>query len=163
MILQELLDTRFTDFKVNEDNASEYDAEAKIGDRTISFLATKENDLVDDDLKRRTMWLVEFSEQKEGPAKFASQGTRTYHTYKLTGSGKEFAVFAFVKQCMEKLIEKHHPEIIKFTAEKEDGGNRAEVYEKMIKRFAKGYELKKYTARGGEGVPGRTVFKLEKI
>jgi len=45
---------------------------------------------------------------------------------------------------MEHLISKHHPGAIRFTADKVKGTiKRAEVYERLLKRFLKGYTISK--------------------
>ena len=145
MILQELLNTKFTDIKIIHDNEDEYDVEAKIGERKILFTAS--NFVTND-----TIWEVDFSEETTGDDEYKR------HTYALTKSGKEFAVFAFIKQCLEQLITKRRPETIKFTADKIGSENRASVYEKMIKRFAKGYTLKV-----NDDGSRQVKFTLEKI
>lgn len=142
MILQELLDTKISDFSVMTDNDHEYDVEAKIGDRIISFGASKSGE----------KWSVAFLEKKNFALNF--------QTFDITGSGKEFEVFSFVKQCIERLIAKHHPEVIKFSADKSNK-SRAGVYEKLLKRFLKGYTFAKKEIKI-HGSPA-TEFTLEKI
>jgi hypothetical protein len=149
MILKELLDTKFTNFKVIHDNEDEYDVEAKIGKRRIQFTAARFKMLGTSDF----VWTVDFSEKGGG-----DDGEYDRHTFALTGSGKEFAVFAFIKQCLEQLIEKHTPRMIKFTADKVGAENRATVYEKMLKRFLKGYSI-----RIMDDGSRQVKFTLEKI
>jgi len=133
MILNEILDTKFTNFKedYNQDDRV-YETEAKIGDRTIHFYTdwTKFED-------GKILSEIEFSETS--PSK--NGGKRTYQ---LTGSGNEFAVFAFIKQSIQGLIKNVNPDIIKFNALKTEdvGEGRARLYKKLFKRELKGYEMK---------------------
>lgn len=134
MILLEILTKKFTNLEVNEDSALSYDVDAKIGNRKINFTASRwaENE-------GPSLWEVEFSE--EIPPVVPGV-TRTHHTYEITKSGKEFEVFAFVKQCMEHVINKHKPKFIKFTADKAGSISRASIYERLLKKFLKGYSIK---------------------
>lgn len=155
MILAELLNTKFTDVKVVIDEDDEYEVNAKIGERVIKFGSWKQKSKIVDDVKKN-IWNVAFSEQSD----LIHDEFRTTK-FDLTGSGYEFQVFSFIKQCMEKMIAKHHPDIIKFTTEKVKGEEkRAAVYEKMLKKFLKGYSFtKKEIMLYGDPI---TMFTLEK-
>jgi hypothetical protein len=133
MKLFEILDKKFTELEVNEDNEDQYSVTSKIGNREINFDAQRwTND-------EYNYWEVDFSEV----VKMSSDPkARKGHTYALTKSGNEFEVFAFIKQCMEQFIQKHKPNMIKFTADKEGSVNRASVYERLLKKFLKGYSIK---------------------
>lgn len=130
MKLLEILDKKITNFEVHDEEDSHggnvLQIAAKIGDRKIQFHG--ESVLHD----KKTHWEINFSEEKADKK----------HTYELTGSGNEFAVFAFIKQCMEILINKHHPDTIYFTADKADGESRAKLYEKLLRKNLKGYNLR---------------------
>jgi hypothetical protein len=127
MKLFEILSKKITDFEVLNDSTLEYEAQAKIGDRVIRFLGARMSKEPGQDL-----WHVEFSEDLPSGR----------HTYELTKSGKEFDVFSFIAQCFEEMIKKRHPQTIRFTADKTSGSDRASLYEKMIKKYLKGYKLK---------------------
>jgi hypothetical protein len=151
MNLYEILDKKF-DFKVLEDSSNVYEVETKIGDRIIQFTAEHWNTP-----ENKHRWDVEFSEEV---TRMVGKVQTVNRTHKLTRSGKEFEVFAFIKQCMENLIEKHHPDVIKFSADKESSKeNRASLYQKMIKRFAKGYKVS--TVKMDDN--SQVKFTLEKI
>ena len=71
---------------------------------------------------------------------------KSYHkdgTYALTGSGGEVQVFAMVGNSIKELVDRYHPSLIYFTAEKEANGStkRAVVYEKMLKKCIPDYEV----------------------
>jgi hypothetical protein len=135
MKLLEILNTKFTDAKVSVDNDEEYEVSAKIGDRVIRFGAEKYPTHTQFELYP-DLWEIAFSEEDDGDE-------LNHKKYDLTKSGKEFEVFAFIKQCMEHLIEKRKPGTIKFTADKIGSEGRADVYEKMLKKFLKGYKITK--------------------
>lgn len=130
MRLLEILDKKITNFEVHDEEDSHggnvLQITAKIGDRKIQFYGDSN---IDD---KKSYWDIGFTEEKSDKR----------HTYELTGSGNEFAVFAFIKQCMEILIDKHHPDIIHFTADKTSGSNRAKLYEKLLRKNLKGYNLR---------------------
>ena len=134
MKLLEILNKKFTDLSVNEDSEDWYSVDAKIGDRIINFDAQR---IVERISGVEHSWEVDFSEASKPSANGVSK-----HTYALTKSGNEFEVFAFIKQCMEEFIKKHNPKIIKFTADKEGSVSRASVYERLLKKFLKGYSIK---------------------
>ena len=128
MKLFEILTKKFTDLEVNEDNEDQYNVTANVGNRNINFDAQRWTD------EEFSYWEVDFSEEKMTDGKLRN-------TYALTKAGKEFDVFAFIKQCMEQFIQKHHPNMIKFTADKEGSESRASVYERLLKKFLKGYSI----------------------
>jgi len=137
MNLQELLNTsKFTDFKVTADSPQEYGASAKIGDRTINFGAAKER--------------VPFEEEYFWEIDFTEENADKHQSHEKTGSGREFEVFAFIKKCLENLIKKHDPYMLKFSAVKRDAGDaRAKLYERMIKNYLTGYKLDKIEGDSG--------------
>jgi hypothetical protein len=128
MILQEILNKKITDFEVDED-IDYLDVTAKIGNREIRFYADSPKMKIDN----KQIVEIEFSEQRPGAKS----------TYELTRSGNEFQVFAFIKQAIEMMLKKWNPDVIKFTADKADQSNRSGVYEKLVKKYLKGYELTK--------------------
>lgn len=142
MILNEILNTKFTDFKEDHDEKNNfYETEAKIGDRTIHFYADWFHFKQDGGKKYAE---IEFSESKEDT--FHANGrTASRRTYKLTGSGNEFAVFAFIKQSIMQFIKLEDPDVIKFTSLKgeEAGANRSRLYLRLFKRELANFEIKK--------------------
>jgi len=129
MKLFEILNKNFIDLEVIEDSELTYEVETKIGDRVINFTGSKWKSKI---VGEPAYWSIEFSESSPG---------KSGHNYTLTKSGKEFEVFAFIKQCFEHMIKKHHPEVIKFTADKSNNEGRAALYEKMLKKFLTGYKM----------------------
>lgn len=54
----------------------------------------------------------------------------------MTGSGREFEVMGFVKQCMDVCISGYEPKILSFSAEEFDNSNsRAQTYTRMFRRY----------------------------
>ena len=129
MILNEILDRKIADFKVTAEEHNVLEIEAKIGKRNIRFYSDMANEF------KKSIVDVEFSEEYQEPSR-----KMTSYTYKLTGSGNEFAVLSFIKQCMEMMIKKWSPDVVRFTADKNQGESRSKIYEKLLKR-----ELKDYT------------------
>lgn len=146
MKLLEILDSKIKNFTAHyeDDNpdAITMDVYAKIGNRKINFYG--ESSLKKD----KSFWEVHFAEED-----LDDPSTRTH---KLTKSGNEFEVFSFIKQCMEIMIDKYDPDIIYFTAEKEEGSNRAKLYEKLLRKNLVGYDIHIVTAAG------KVKFVLEK-
>ena len=143
MILLELFNTKIK-AEVEQDDGEGYQVTANIGDRDISFYS----EIYSRDDK--TVCYIEFMEvNKQGK-----------NTYTLTKSGKEFEVFAFVKQCMEHIIKKHKPDFITFSSKSEEA-SRISLYKKMI-RLAKGYKLSTKPINR-DNKHSEIVFSLEKV
>jgi ABC-type Fe3+-hydroxamate transport system substrate-binding protein len=62
-----------------------------------------------------------------------------------------------VKQSMEMLIKKYKPDVIIFTAGKEDK-SRASLYQRMLKKFLKWYSIESYDKNKYQ-----IQFKLERL
>lgn len=144
MKLHELLN-RKVDYKVLTKTGREFSTGAKIGDRDIVFTALYASD--------GNYWNVEFEEF----SKDAEHGT-----YDQTGSGNELEVFAMVKDSMLEFVKEYEPSEIYFSAsKKDDKDNRADVYEKMVKRFkVPGYTMTR--ANKSIGAAKYTEFALIK-
>lgn len=56
-------------------------------------------------------------------------------TFKKTGSGKEFEVFATVKAFLEMAIREKKPDVVFFEASKTEGLSRAKLYASLVKRW----------------------------
>lgn len=134
MLITELLDTK-TSFKVLEDDADMYSVLAKIGDRFINVHC-------ENGYKNKGVWSIEFMESE------TEDIDRT--THKMTGSGHAPQVFALVIDIIKQLISKHSPKIIEFSADKEDGANRAAIYKRLISRAKfPGYSLREVPSKYG--------------
>ena len=135
MKLNEILNKKI-DYEVVKATASSFITLAKIGERHIKFMATN-----CDEGEWDVMFAETNSEGKEG-------------TFKLTNSGNELEVFSMVKDSISELITRYYPESIAFTASKDSAtgkDNRADAYERLLKRFkAPGYTFKrtKYETTG---------------
>lgn len=138
MILLELLDTT-PNFEILLDKSGIFEVRSKIGKRTIDFNAFQSKIVLDNKVK----WGVEFIENG--------------YDYKLTGSGNEFKVFAFIKKCMEMLIEKHKPDIITFLSDKGDK-SRTELYKRLLNKFLTSYNFTIIDVETSES----DYFKLER-
>lgn len=139
-LLQELFNSDVP-FAVAADTDDLLTTKATINGRKIVFNARNE----DIEGASLTYWYAEFFE-------LGDQNDKKYNT---TKGGKEFEVFSMIKKSMEILINKREPDIIFFSAAKEDR-SRADVYEKLLKRYAKGYTLVR-NDRGGRAVKFKLV------
>jgi len=145
MKLNELLSTKKFKIVDSDEDADTLAYTAEIGKRTIRYYAETYK-------KGSTNFVyIEFAEILRGTGR---------HSFKATGSGAEFQVFAFVKWCIEQTMKKwSDAEVIKFSAAKMEGlevSRRPEVYEKLFKKFLKGWKITKE-------VSGKEVeFTIEK-
>lgn len=80
--------------------------------------------------------------------------------FALTNDGHAPQVLAFVKQCLELLVDKYAPEMISFSA----AGSRGPVYKRMLDKFMpKEYKLDYYDgSRDSEGQREESQFTLTK-
>lgn len=128
MKLNELLNSKVR-YEVIEDSSYTFATRAKIGDRYIVFYAG--------DQSGEGRWEIEFKEAKTDKLMGKS-------TFDLTGSGNELEVFAMVKDSIKELIATRKPEQIGFIADKADGSSRAQMYERLLKKFTPpGYEFER--------------------
>lgn len=118
MKLHEILDRKIEQ-EVVKDNEEAYRTKARIGDRIIHFTA----DLDDED---EDEWAVVFWETD-----LNGNGLK----FDVTGGGKELEVFSMVKSAMMEFIKKRNPKIIFFSAEKDKGAGRSELYDRLVRRF----------------------------
>lgn len=116
--IAEILDSR-VDYKIGADDNDEFEVSAEIGKRTIYFYA---------ETPETGTWEIEFSEKVND--------RRVHH---LTNSGNEFEVFAFIKKCLQMLIDKKKPKEILFSSSKSEE-NRTSLYSKLIKKLP-GYNV----------------------
>lgn len=132
MKLTEILD-RGVQFEVEHNTKDLYVARFAIGKRQILFYANSDGD--------ENEWNIVF-----GEVKYPDDESRSADlNYGKTGSGKEFKVFATLKNILEKFIRTKHPKAIKFSAEKTDGANRSRIYAKMFQRnLPSGWKLEKH-------------------
>lgn len=132
MKLTEILD-RGVQFEVEHNTKDLYVARFTIGKRQILFYANSDGD--------ENEWNIVF-----GEVKYPDDESRSADLdYGKTGSGKEFKVFATLKNILEKFIRTKHPKAIKFSAEKTDGANRSRIYAKMFQRnLPSGWKLEKH-------------------
>jgi hypothetical protein len=110
----------------------------RIGDRDIMFSASNSG----------TFWEVYFAEHRD-------DGTSTVDK---TGSGNEIEVFNFIVSCFRELIEEEHPKRMLFSCAKEDE-SRVKLYQHMVNRFAKGYEITQVEVGTGR-MPKSIMFDL---
>jgi len=136
MLVNELLNTK-AKIEVTEDTSTYQRYESTIKGKIIAFSASKEDPPGDEDDDWETVWDVDFGEfdPKTG-----------FMTFSKTNKGDQFEIFSMVKQCIEMLIKKKDPENIVFTADKTEAKeNRADLYERFLKRFTpSGYKYKRF-------------------
>ena len=84
---------------------------------------------------------------------FTGQTASGFDTTLATGQGDELKVFATVISIMKKFVKDSKPLSIIFSAKT---GSRSNLYDRMIKKFATGYTVKKF------GAMGDTMYKLVK-
>ncbi len=70
---------------------------------------------------------------------YISEKVNDRRVHHLTNSGNEFEVFAFIKQCLQMLIDKKKPKEILFSSSKSEE-NRTSLYSKLIKKLP-GYNV----------------------
>lgn len=143
MKLTELLDTKVQGKAHPGNDQDTYSMNAKIGKRYIHFYASKYGD----------EWTVQFQES-DNDGDFGG-------IYKVTNSGDELKVFAFVKDCILHLIKKYDPVVIDFSAEKDyddkEKNTRGDLYARLLKRFTvPGYTV----SRNTDSKSGIDNFKL---
>lgn len=129
--LEESLDS-IVKIDVDVEDPEIFNASAKINGRAIDFMAHK---------NQNGIWTIEFIENGEH--------------FAMTGSGKEFQVFAMIRKCFETFTKKYSPKKIKFVANKSEK-HRADVYQNIVKRFIKGYKI------NCEDCDDIKIFHLEK-
>ena len=141
MKLNEILNKK-VDYEVVKATSTLFQTRAEINGRTINFGAVAGYGDMDD------TWEIQFAEKVEGGKP----------TYKKTGSGKELEVFSFIKDSITEFVSRYHPEKMDFTADKEGhDDNRADTYERLLKRFKiPGYEFER------ENHDGASVFSITK-
>jgi hypothetical protein len=93
-----------------------------IGNRKIIFHASRSQESHPDE-GYRDVWSIDFYEDNGGTA-----------DYEKTGSGNEMQVFAFIIDCIRDLIQKHSPDVITFTSDKNEG-NRSRLYQRLSRRI----------------------------
>lgn len=130
MLLVELFDSKIN-YSVDAATASKFKTSATIEDRDIIFITD-----IDNSGKYGVEATIEFGEMKTG-----SDGKKRI-TYDLTGSGGEMKVFSMVGQSVKEMVNRYQPDMILFSADKDgkETSKRADVYEKLLKKFAPEYE-----------------------
>jgi hypothetical protein len=119
MKLNEILSKKI-DYEIIDDDEWSFRTKATVGDRVIIVECLRKDNLDDNE------WSVAFAEMDD-----EDNGTFT-----ATGKGKEFEVFALVKDVLTEFVKKQKPDRIEFTASKEnDKDNRGDLYERFLKRF----------------------------
>lgn len=118
-------------FKVLGVSDNEYfAAEFTSNGRKIKFVASKEDGV----------WNVEFAEMvKAVRSEFGD--TVNHYTFKKTGSGNEFEVFATIKAIVAQFVKEYKPEVFYFTSDKSDK-SRSRLYKTLSQKFVPpNYEL----------------------
>lgn len=130
MLLVELFDSKI-DYKVEVASAHKFMTSATIEDREIIFVSE-----IEDQGRYGMEATIEFGEMKPG------RDGKKRITYDLTGSGGEMKVFSMVGQSVKEMVNRYQPDMILFTADKDgkETSKRADVYEKLLKKFAPEYE-----------------------
>jgi hypothetical protein len=113
MLVTELFKKKIP-YEVVKHSKTHFKAEGMINDRKIVFYAA----FADEEY-----WTIGFAEEKNGQ-----------YTSAMTGSGASLDVLTMVKDAMHEFIEAYHPDMMAFSASKDDR-SRASVYERMIKRL----------------------------
>jgi hypothetical protein len=126
MLIQELLNSK-VDYEVTKQNASTFKTLAQIGDRWITFIATKEDEDV---------WDLAFYESENWNAPLTSAKT---------GSGDELKVFSMVMASIKEFLDRYSPNTVIFTADKDDGSEtRAKLYGRIASKYLKGFTGEKF-------------------
>jgi pyrimidine deaminase RibD-like protein/GNAT superfamily N-acetyltransferase len=70
------------------------------------------------------------------------------NSQEVTGEGDAQRIFATVINAIQEFIKKNHPKRITFAADKEPGASRANLYKRLVDRFARpmGYQSETYEA-----------------
>ena len=122
--LNELFDQKFETSIISQ-NADNFKVAADIGEGKIVFSASSAGA---EDGDEPNTWDVVF--RNIGPNVGKNQ------QFSMTGTGNEFAVMSFVKDCIDDFVGQYQPDVIRFTADKEGKSNsRAKLYAGMIKRY----------------------------
>ena len=118
-----------SNYEVIESDADSFKTKATINKRVIVFSAS-----MDDPGEMH----IEFWELKDPNIDLKYSSNRTYG---LSGSGGEIKVLSMIGNSIKEAVARYHPPMIFFTAEKEENSNkRADIYEKLLKKFLPGYE-----------------------
>lgn len=124
--LDELLNSDVK-YDVIKDSANKFQTIAKIGDRFITFSAYNDGD---------QGWDVAFYESKDH---------HSPHTYGKTGSGDELKVFSMVMASFKEFLDRYHPDVITFTADKDgESDTRAKLYSRIASKYLKGFTGEKF-------------------
>jgi hypothetical protein len=117
--LEELFD-RPEAFRKEQDTNDTLIFSAKIGDKSLGFLAAEQG---------KNVWDINF---------FIDGSTD------LTGSGDEVKIFSTVMAMIERLVKEKDPRVLTFSAEKQSGQSRSSLYKKLVNRKASswGYNVK---------------------
>ena len=114
MKLLELFNTK-PKLTIEHDSSDYFSVSTKIGDTKIDF---------DADNGDHKGWVVTFCDPD------ANQKNKS--VFDMTNDGQAPQVLAFVKACLEMLVDKYSPELISFSA---SGSTRSKVYKRMLDRF----------------------------
>ncbi|WP_407304126.1 hypothetical protein [Acinetobacter sp.] len=140
MKLDELLD-KPTEFKILQNEPHAYYASFNVAGREIQFFASNEG--AEDDVDEGE-WDISFGELQMKKRQMRMPGQSAEYqdlNYGKTGSGGELEVFSTLKAILVKFIKERDPEVITFSADKNDG-NRAKLYARMFKKnLPPGWEL----------------------
>ena len=142
MKLFELFDSKI-DYKIVKESEREFHTRATIEGRDILFTASISDYILDHEGNVTCEEAyVEFAEVKKPESRYDSEEWN----YDVTGSGGEMKVFSMVGASLKELVYLYKPAIIKFSAEKDkkdkkDSEKRANLYEKLIKKFIPEYEI----------------------
>lgn len=127
MKLDEILDKPLP-WKLMFSGSEEWQASIQLDrDSEIRFMAHTE--------ERGGPWFIAFSENWEDEGEKLS-------TYEKTGRGKQFEIFATLKEVVAAFLKDKKPEVMKYEADK-DSRSRAAVYKRLFTKHLPGYKLTK--------------------
>lgn len=121
--------------KIHEilDNAAPFEVDQEqTADRFLAHFTAGKREIVFNAIDHDGAWNISFMEVVEYKTK--SGNTFKDLTYDMTGSGKEFDVFATLKAIMSRFIKDKDPKTITFSARKNDSSARSNVYAKLFKK-----------------------------
>jgi len=126
--------------KWEKSDYGDVDAYTTLPDGTpLSIMFNRDEDVPDH-------WMVEFHRN---------------NSQQVTGEGDALRIFATVMAAIDKFTDKYDPEMIRFSAVKDDDttGSRSKLYDRMVRRYAQqmGYSVEVHD------YPGQTSFNLERI
>ena len=140
MILAELFDTKY-EYEIKDKSKSRFHVTKQIGDREIGIFFYRD---------QGNIWELIFAEKLKH---------NDMWSYKLSGSGSEFKVFAFVSNALKDFIHDYFAEVDELYCTTDS--SRAKIYEKLLKKV-NGFELIR-NDKGDKLHPGKIILTLKKV